>query len=379
MSVTKMPPGTITTTIIDSVRGNRVIVSKSPQEVSEDNIDFKDLFNRGLDLSVGADSPTWKASETARRKMGVGAGADIAMSGRRFFKSVLKRDLAATSSPLIQTDVTPRIEPFVFPTSALSSEGMNIIFLDRPQDFPRWATPSTPSGLSENTIVSVSGTESFDQMQLSTVSRLSIQLPFSRQLEVLSKDEIENEVVKQFNLAGGYQVDKNGINGNGTNQPVGLLNLSENTGDASTATQNESKLAAGFTFGATATWAKLQGAKQTVLANNADAGRLSWIVSPYTYAKWSTIQQAAGYPRYLIEDGKVGTDRVIATNSLASTNQALFGDFSKTTLAIFGVFVTIDRHTQMHRGLVIATFNMLYAFGVMRGSHIIRSEDAGNQ
>ena len=24
-------------------------------------------------------------------------------------------------------------------------------------------------------------------------------------------------------------------------------------------------------------------------------------------------------------------------------------------------------------------FNMLYAFGVMRGSHIIRSEDAGNQ
>jgi hypothetical protein len=116
-----------------------------------------------------------------------------------------------------------------------------------------------------------------------------------------------------------------------------------------------------------------------VLANNAKNEGLSWLVSPYTYNKWSTIQKASGYPVYLIEDNAVGSDRVVVTNNLSSTNQCLFGDFSKAVLAVFGVTLLFDRFTKMDQNLVVCTATLLYSFGVLRGSQIIRSEDAANQ
>jgi hypothetical protein len=158
------------------------------------------------------------------------------------------------------------------------------------------------------------------------------------------------------------------------------LNIAENTGDARTATQDYAKLGAGQTFGAAATWGKLISLKKTILANNVtDAGDMSFLVSPVTYSKWSQAQKATGTSTFLIEDGKVGTDRVIVSNNLSSTNQCLFGKFSSAHLGLFGLDVVSDIWTAAHVQQVILTINLLYSFGVLYGSAINRSEDSAAQ
>src|SRR5208337_483900 len=115
--------------------------------------------------------------------------------------------------------------------------------------WPRWATPSSPSGLAENTTVIASTAETLSALELVNPSRFSVQIKMSNQWTKQTDFNAEAAVVHEINRAIGSAVDFVCINGTS-----GLLNLSQNTGDASTVTQNLAYLGAGQTFGGAPTW-----------------------------------------------------------------------------------------------------------------------------
>jgi HK97 family phage major capsid protein len=331
--------------------------------------------------SLNSRSWEYAVSEELSRSSGVGANKMGVMVP---FEALVQRsDLAQGTNNLggylVQTSVEPSIKDALIPFSALAAAGMTIIpNLTSNVSFPRWATQSSPSGLLENTtITSATETQTFSSLVLGPALRQSAQIRISAQLLKQQGFDGEAYIRKEILRAMGSIVDLQCIAGNGSPNTIGLLNFTENTGDASTVTQDLSKLGAGQTFAGAATWPKLVALKKTILANNVtDAGDMSFLVSPATYAKWSQAQKASGTSTFLIEDGKVGTDPVIVSNSLSATNQCLFGKFSSAHLGLFGLDVVSDYWTGASVNQVILTINLLYAFGCLYGPAINRSEDS---
>lgn len=329
------------------------------------------------------DRRSWEhaVSEELSRNTGIGANR---MGTMVPIEALVQRsDLAQGTNNLggylVGTVVEPTIKDALIPFSALAAAGMTIIpDLRSNVTIPRWATSSSPSGLLENTIItSATETQTFSSLTLGPALRQAAQIKISAQLLKQEGFDGESYIRKEILRSLGYIIDLQCLSGNGSPNTVGLLNFSENTGDASTTTQDLSKLGAGQTFAGATTWPKLMALKKTILANNVtDAGDLSFLISPATYAKWSQYQKATGTSTFLIEDGKVGTDKVVVSNNLSATNQCLFGKFSSAHLGLFGLDVCSDLWTGASVNQIILTVTLLYSFGTLYGPAINRSEDS---
>ena len=294
-----------------------------PTSTSRQPYSLKKIVLEGDSL----DMRSWEyaVSEELSRTTGVGGNKMGAMVPLEAL--VQRSDLAQGTNNLggylVGTVVEPTIKDALIPYSALAAANMTIMQdLRSNVTIPRWATPSSPSGLLENvTITSSTETQTFSALTLGPALRTSAQIRISAQLLKQQAFDGESYIRKEILRSIGSIVDLQCIAGNGSPNTTGLLNFSENTGDASTTTQDLSKLGAGQTFAGAATWSKLLALKKTILANNVtDAGDMSFLVSPATYAKWSQAQKASGTSTFLIEDGKVGTDRVIVSNNLSATH-----------------------------------------------------------
>jgi len=346
---------------------------------SQPDYSLRKVLSGGIELPVRGNTPEWEISQNIRKELGLAGGSDVFIPFNQLTRFASKRDLSAgtfsAGGALIENKVKPTIQDALIPHSALANAGMTIIKgLRSGLVWPRWATPSSPSGLAENTTVIASTAETLSALELVNPSRFSVQIKMSNQWTKQTDFNAEAAVVHEINRAIGSAVDFVCINGTS-----GLLNLSQNTGDASTVTQNLAYLGAGQTFGGAPTWQTIQALKKTVLANNTtDEGDLSYLVSPSTYNVWATTAKGTGSSFFLIEDNKVGPDRVVVSNNLSSTHQVLFGKFNKAVLGIFGVSIVSDTYTQMPANIIL-TVNLLYSFGVLAGPSIVRSEDAANQ
>jgi HK97 family phage major capsid protein len=307
--------------------------------ISTPDWDIRNVITEGVNLAVKGNSTEWNVSQSIVKSMGKTPSSSEIFIPDFVWGQVApsKRDLSAGSDAvLIETEVAPGIADALVPFSACAAAGMTILDNLRTNlQFARWASASSPSGLAENTTATASTAETFSAMEIGPPQRTNVDLHVSNQWLKQTAFNGRTAVVKQILKAIGSKLDSNVISF--------LLGLSQNTGDQSTALQNLALLGAGQTFGGPASWATLQALKETVLANDAiDNGDLSWIISPATYGKFSTVQKASGSSFYLIEDIKIGPDRVFATTNLSSTNQVLFGKFPQVTLGLWPVSIMSD-------------------------------------
>jgi hypothetical protein len=269
----------------------------------------------------------------------------------------------STGGSTVQTDVDHSIGAPLQNYSSLVKGGITIIEdMKQNVQYSRWATNFSPSGALENATVNDDVTANLSIMTLGNPSRLSTTVGISKQL--IKTNEISPSIqanIEQIVLAAtGALIDQAGINA--------LLALSENTSGFA----DLNKLAAGVTFGAAATQAKLVSMKETLLANNiVDDGTMKYLVSPSTYGRWSIIPQVATFPRYLI-DGEKATDLpVVVSNNLttcSTPHTVLLGRWSSFYLGIWALSIVSDSFTAARSNLTILTINLLYSFAPFYGA-----------
>jgi HK97 family phage major capsid protein len=317
----------------------------------------------GMNLHMNSNSPEFHASERIRKAQG------HLLSNQVFIpNSVLaigsRRDLSAgNTAALIETKVDTSITDALIPYSALIAAGMTVLpNLKENFQIARWATASSPQTLAENAASTPSTAETFSALQIGPPNRATVQIKLSSTWLTQTGFDAEASVVREINRAIASKIDALCI--------ADILAASQNTGDATSTTQNLALLGAGQTFGGAPTWATLQAMKKTVINNNTDVSRgdLRWVLSGDAYNVLSTTPKISGYPSYLLEDGKIGPDPVVTTTNLSSTNQALFGKFAAAVLGLWPISIVSDPITQMHTGTVMLTVNLLYSFGLLQGT-----------
>jgi HK97 family phage major capsid protein len=265
---------------------------------------------------------------------------------------ILTRDIAATTGTganLIGTEVVPDIADALRPYAATLAAGATVLNdLTSSVSWPRYATPSSPSGLAENTTVVHGTTATFSAMSLQP-KRISTEVWISRQLLVTASMDFEKLVQKEILRSLARAIDFYALNGSGAPYPTGLLSLPEN----SVGQYDLSKLNAGTTMGGAATFSKLVAMTETLHpANIVDDGTCAWIIDGATSLKWKTAQKVSGYPSYLLEDNEAADYPVFVSQNLSGTHQAVFGRWSDLIIGLWGVSILSDVYSQLSTGTI---------------------------
>ena len=145
------------------------------------------------------------------------------------------------------------------------------------------------------------------------------------------------------------------FNGSGSSgQPLGIL---ANTGIGDVA---------GGTNGAAISWANIVALESTVGAANGLFGRLAYVTNSKVAGAMKATPQVAGYPRYMMEDGRTNGFAVEVSNSIPSNltkgtasgvcSAMIFGNFEEVLVPQWGgLDMIVDPYSSKAKGVVEVT------------------------
>ena len=145
------------------------------------------------------------------------------------------------------------------------------------------------------------------------------------------------------------------FNGSGSSgQPLGIL---ANTGIGDVA---------GGTNGAAISWANIVALESTVGAANGLFGRLAYVTNSKVAGSMKSTPQVAGYPRYMMEDGRTNGFDVHVTNAIPSNltkgtasgvcSAMIFGNFEEVLVPQWGgLDMIVDPFSSKAKGVVEVT------------------------
>ena len=145
------------------------------------------------------------------------------------------------------------------------------------------------------------------------------------------------------------------FNGSGSSgQPLGIL---ANTGIGDVA---------GGTNGAAISWANIVALESTVGAANGLFGRLAYVTNSKVAGAMKSTPQVAGFPRYMMEDGRANGFAVEASNSIPSNltkgsasgicSAMIFGNFEEVLVPQWGgLDMIVDPYSSKAKGVVEVT------------------------
>jgi HK97 family phage major capsid protein len=287
-----------------------------------------------------------------------------------------------TGGDLVQTTVEPSIAAALLPYSACLAAGARTI-TDLRSNFaqPIWQADMQPSGVPENFQVTTFPGDTF-ALRTMTPIRGDVDLLVSRQLIVQSSPDFERFLREQLLRSVASKVDNWVLAGSGTNQPTGIINLSANTGGGNSV----ALLAPTITFGGAPTYNSLTTMISNVTSQNvSDDGSFGWIISEASWKIFKETAIIAGYPRYLIEDGRILEKRCYQTNNLSSAlgggEQVVFGRWSDCVIGFWGDAIDIlsNPFTFADSGVIYIRAGILVNFVLIHANAFTISTDSGAQ
>jgi hypothetical protein len=170
----------------------------------------------------------------------------------------------------------------------------------------------------------------------------------------------------------GVELDRVAINGKGSPEPLGILNL--DTGDRATS----------VTFSGAADWPKVVEFETNVETANAlglAGSQYAYLTTPSTKGKWKTKAKTALNSGYLWEGNEVNGYPARSTNQFPSTptaNQVIFGQFSQVIYGEWaGIDVVVDNITLADKHQIKVTVQKLIDMVVRQGKAFAISTDTG--
>lgn len=201
--------------------------------------------------------------------------------------------------------------------------------------------------------------------------RLGATTAYSKQLLAQGSPDIDSFVREDILAKFAVEIDRAAINGSGTNEPLGILNLA--TGDRSTS----------VTFGSAPTWAKVVSFETNVETSNAlglPGGSYGYLTTPGVRGAWKTTAKITGQAQWLWENGDIVNGYMARSTNQVPSNKVIFGQFGQVLIGEWaGTDIVIDPYTLATTGLVKVTIQKLMDIVVRQGKAFAISTDAGNQ
>jgi hypothetical protein len=217
----------------------------------------------------------------------------------------------------------------------------------------------------------------FDSDVILAPSRLESQVLVSRQLVQQSSPDIERYLVADISAAIGVAVDAAALAGSGLAPiPTGLLSLPANPAG----TYAYGSRSPDVTWGGAPTWSKVLAHELTLeTARVSDDGTLAWALSPDVRDKWAQTEMAAGFPRYLLENGKVNNRTALSTFNLPA-GKAILGKWSDVILASWaGIEVLINEFSYASYSKILVRVSALMAINFKFAVSFVTSADSAAQ
>ncbi|MEL6970495.1 MAG: phage major capsid protein [Bacteroidota bacterium] len=242
-------------------------------------------------------------------------------------------------------------------------------------DLPRNTSDSSASWEGEITEVPES-TPGFDKISLSP-KRLAALTLISKKLMVQSSISVENFVRRRMNFAVRRSVDLACYNGSGTgNEPTGILNT-PGIGDV-----------VGGTNGAIPTWNNIVGLETEVAVDDADIGRLGYVLTPGMRGVLKTVKLDPGSGRFIwpvngreLNGYRAGATTQVPSNlvkgSSSDCHAIIFGNWEDLIIAQWaGIDLTVDPFKYAEKGQVRLVVNSFWDLAVRHAQSFAAMKDA---
>lgn len=197
-----------------------------------------------------------------------------------------------------------------------------------------------------------------------TPKRCGTTLPYTKQFLMQSSLSVEQMIRDEFASALAVKLEHAAVNGGGTTEPVGILNLGTNS--------NPSAIG---THGGALTYAQAVKLETLVANANADRGRLAYLTNPGVRGFGRVTEAFATTGRTIFErDNTIngypaGVSTMVPANLTKGTSTALcsaliFGNWEDLLIATWGgLDIVVDEFTGAKKGLVQVTANMFADVG----------------
>lgn len=191
-----------------------------------------------------------------------------------------------------------------------------------------------------------------------TPKRLTVRVPISLQNLMQSSFDMELYTMNTIRNVIANAIDKAGINGSGTGEPLGVLNAS-----------GVNTLAMGAN-GAVPTWASMVALETPIFVENANSAKMNYLSNPKVRGKLKVVPKEAGMPAYLLDsDGSVNGYTFEASNHVPSNltkgtstgvcSAAIFGDFTQLVIGQWGFMdLTVDDKSRKKDGYIEIVANV---------------------
>ncbi|MEL6834513.1 MAG: phage major capsid protein [Bacteroidota bacterium] len=242
-------------------------------------------------------------------------------------------------------------------------------------DLPRNTSDSSASWEGEINEVSESN-PGFDKISLSP-KRLAALTLISKKVMVQSSLSVENFVRRRMNFAVRRSVDLACYNGSGTgNEPTGILNT-PGIGDV-----------VGGTNGAIPNWNNIVGLETEVAVDDADIGRLGYVLTPGMRGVLKTQKLDAGSGRFIwpvngkeLNGYRTGVTTQVPSNlvkgSSSDCHAIIFGNWEDLIIAQWaGIDLTVDPFKYAEKGQVRLVVNSFWDLAVRHAQSFAAMKDA---
>ncbi|WP_119792052.1 phage major capsid protein [Flavobacterium anhuiense] len=189
-------------------------------------------------------------------------------------------------------------------------------------------------------------------------NRLSCEVLISLQNLQQSSNDLENYTMNDIASIVANAIDLAAINGSGSGQPLGILNVSGTNS------------VAGGANGAAPTFANMVALETGVFVENANNAKLNYVSNAKVRGKLKTTEIATGYPSFVMStDGSVNgypfeTSNHVPSNLTKGTSTgvcsaAVFGDFSQVVVGQWGFMdITVDNISRKKDGYIAIIVNV---------------------
>jgi len=347
--------------ILSEIKMGNEIMTKSV-EIGMTEKDRKDYsFARALKASITGD---WTGAELERDASDA-VGKMLGNSARGFYvpMDVLSRDIDTTAgASIVSTDnmAGSFIEMLRNKSVVINLGARTLTGLSGNVTIPKQVGSANTAWIDENG-VAVGADLTLSSIGLSPKT-ISGKTGYSRQMLLQGNPSIENLVMSDLAQSIALGIDKAAIAGTGAaGQPTGILTTT-GIGSVSMATA-----AGGSSF------AKVVEMETTVKADNADINTMKYLTNASTAGTLKTTEKAAGYPQYILENGKMNGYDCAVSNQVAA-NTIVFGDFSQLVVAMWGGLDVVVNRSNDNGGYTISAFQSV-DFGVRHSESFAATVD----
>lgn len=254
---------------------------------------------------------------------------------------------AATASNLIATELDGTFIPALRPKTVLQSLGATMLTgLRGNLDLP--AGDAISAATWEGELDANANTDPTTRKVSLTPNRLAAKTTFSKQLMYQSSFDVENWIRAELSDAVARAVDAAGIVGNST------------TIDGIIGTSGTSEIS----FSGAPSRAKLISLQTLVAIQNADMGRLAYLMNPRAKGDLQSLETDSGSGLFVMNNPnellgyKVGVSTLVPTDIDTNHTAIIFGNFADLVVANWGgIDITIDPFTAADNGQVKVVIN----------------------